>query len=206
MTRRTSTPCLLLLLALLNVIFPFSGTADYFHQPATPFPDSSLLPRINIILPARFSPYEQLIHNETRTIFRFYTRRFGPAPVGELTITDSASLSKTSVSGEHLIILNQQPLPFTRLLQRTLAYEIARCWFGTDVITDPFLSLGLPAYAATRYLEAAYGKDNLLDLPVSVSFLSGASDRYLHQVYYYLAAVNNLTRSLPNRRRQTTRL
>ncbi len=182
MSSRTRIPVLLLGLTLLNFLFSQ--------------PDSSPLPRIDIILSARLLPYQHLIQSETRNILRLYTRWFGPLPADRLTIADSASLPGLTAFGQNLVIINQQPVPFTRLLQRTLATEIARHWFAANSITDPFLSQGLPSYGATRYLEAVYGENNLLNLPVSIPMLSGASDRYLHQLYYYLAAVNNLTRPL----------
>lgn len=150
--------------------------------------------QIEVILSPRSAPYEGRIKHETQNILRLYNQWFGPFSNNlPLTIADSASLSRILTPLPNLILINPQPVPFTRFLERTLAIEIARLWFSAQNITDPFLSFGLPAYAANRYLETTYGKDNLLDLPVSIPFLSGASDHYLHKVYYYIAAVNHLT-------------
>jgi len=161
-------------------------------------PDNFTTPEFNFLVSAKLIPYQSLLRNEAQKICQLYRQWFGPisSSYQQLTIADSVALSRLANRPKNLMLINQVPVPFTRLLQRTLAIEIARYWFGAEQITDPFLSHGLPAYAASRYLKTVYGDDNLLDLPISIPFLAGASDYYLHRIYFYLAAVNNLSQDL----------
>jgi len=153
-------------------------------------------PVIKIHLSSRLAPYREDIQNETRQICSLYRAWFGPCPTNELTLIDTALINPASARAENRVIISQRPVPFTRLFQRHIATRIAGYWFDSEKNKEPFLSNGLPAYIATRYLGAVYGDENLLDLPWSIPFLSGASDLYLHRLYYYAAAVNNLSGSL----------
>ncbi|MEO0025629.1 MAG: hypothetical protein ABIK54_02560 [candidate division WOR-3 bacterium] len=141
----------------------------------------------------RLNPDQNRIAAEAQNICSLYSRWFGPPPdsAGILTITDSPEGS--SGSSGSLIPVKSSPVPFVRLLERELAQGIARYWFTAGRLSEPLLMYGLPAYATARYLEAVYGTSNLLDIPGASVFLSGISEHYLHRVYYYIAATNNLT-------------
>ncbi|MCX7732898.1 MAG: hypothetical protein N2248_07050 [candidate division WOR-3 bacterium] len=157
------------------------------------FPSAVCAPPIKIILSSRLKPDEPRIASEVRNICSLFSSWFGPPPdsSGALIITDNPEYS--SGAGGHQIAVNSPPVPFTRLLERELAQEIARYWFAAGRFSDPLLLYGLPAYATNRYLETVYGTSNLIDLPGVSAFISGLSEHYLHRVYYYLAATNNLT-------------
>jgi len=156
------------------------------------FVDTSTAVTIKCYLRSDLAPYAGNIISETRLIAGLYHNWFGPWQFSELVIVDTALVKEGTFSAQHLVIIRQKPVPFTRLFERSLASEIARLWFDSERTQEPFLVDGLAAYAVTRYLEAVYGEDNLLDLPAQIPFISGVSDFYLHQVYYYAAAVNNL--------------
>ncbi|MGQ9708709.1 MAG: hypothetical protein ACUVUR_07560 [bacterium] len=161
-----------------------------------PISNTSSYPDIKLYLSPALTRNAQDILNETRLITTLYHIWFGPSPAPEFTVVDAGMTNHPAVLLGNLITVDHKPVPFTRLFQRHLATRIARFWFDSEKGADPFLTDGLPAYAATRYLEAVYGDENLLNLPVSVPFTDNFSDRYLHQFYYYAAATNNLSRSL----------
>ncbi len=147
---------------------------------------------IKINLSRQSSPSAGYILQEAKTISTFYYLQFGSAPTAEFTITDIPPAD--SFITANYVYIQQKPNPFLRLFERHLATQIARYWLATTNSRDPFLADGLPAYLATRYLEAVYGKNNLLNL--SVPFIENASDRYLHQLYYYTSATNHLSRPI----------
>ncbi len=150
-------------------------------------------PQIRIILSRQLKSSETRIVSEAQNICRLFSHWFGPPPdsVGLLTITDTPEDSFSSAG--RLIPVKFFPIPFARLLERELALGIARYWFTAERSSEPLIMYGLPAYATARYLEAVYGTCNLLDIPGASVFLSGISENYLHRIYYYIAATNNLT-------------
>lgn len=175
--------------------FPFFAGANLIG-----FRDTSAAPSIRLFLTRNLLPQHTEILHKSRLITTIYSDLFGPDPLAQLTIVAAPGITPTAIFAPGLIIIGQRPVPFTRLWERTVAREIARQFISfnpaPDELSDPLLFHGLPAYAATRYLETVYGENNLLDLPFTIPFFRGLSDLYLHQVYFYLAATNNLTTPL----------
>ncbi len=172
----------------------------YSFDPLVPesgshFADTAIAPHIRCYLSQNLAPHARNILNEARIITSLYNAWFGPAPFPEIVIVDKGLINADTTVAENTVII-QPPVPFTRLFERHLAKEIARIWFDGKKSNEPFLSFGLPAYCASRYLEAVYDDGNLLDLPAPIPFLSKIPDLYLHQVYFYVFGVNNLTKSL----------
>ncbi|MGQ9678607.1 MAG: hypothetical protein ACUVUD_04930 [bacterium] len=164
------------------------------------FRDTSAAPSIRLFLTRNLLPHRTEILHKSRLTTTIYSHLFGPYPFEQLTIVAAPGITPTAIFAPGIIIIGTKPLPFTRLWERTLAQEIARQFLSfnpaPDELSNPLLFHGLPAYAATRYLETVYGEDNIVDLPFTLPFFRGLSDLYLHQVYFYLAATNNLTNTL----------
>lgn len=162
--------------------------------------DSKSAPTLNIFLTRNFNTRAQQIVHQVRLINTVFTHFFGTPPLEQLTIVVAPGITPTPISVPGLIVIGQQPLPFTRLWEKTLAQELARQFLSfnpaPDAFRDLLLSNGISAYAANRYLETVYGENNLLDLPFSLPFLNGLSDTYLHRIFFYIGATHNLTTSL----------
>ncbi len=175
--------------------FPIIASPDHIK-----LTDTTTLPHINILLRKnqKSKTSNRLLLYTARMSTFLFSHWFGELPETTLTIVDLTGIATGEISAPGLVLLTQKPIPFLRLQERALVTEIARQWFchnpAPNPVRDPLLYYGLPGYAATRYLEAIYGAENLLSTPIP--FLDGASDLYLHQVYHYIAATNNLTQSL----------
>jgi len=162
--------------------------------------DSKTAPTVDIFLTRNLSNLVHQIVHQVRLINTIFTDLFGPPPYDRLTIVVAPGIAPAPISAPGLIVIGQQPLPFIRLWEKTVAQEIGKQFFAfnpaPDGVRNPLLVNGISAYAAHRYLKTVYGENNLLDLPFSLPFLNGLSDTYLDRLYFYLAATNNLTSSL----------
>lgn len=158
------------------------------------FSDTTTFPKIRLFLSPKSAPRVREILAQVRTGILFFTRWFGNCPFPELTIVDATGIASGDLGAPGLIILTQPTVPFTRLAERQLITAIARQFFAfnpaSDETENPLLAWGIAGYATNRYLETVYGENNLLDLPFYLPCIAGLSDRYLHQLIYYIAATN----------------
>jgi hypothetical protein len=123
-------------------------------------------------------------------IFRF-TEWFGEYPYGELNVVDGFQQVRATYPQVVPISLNEDPV--TRLFEVTLVTELARQWFGAvigpNMTNHAWLGDGFATYAAIRYMEDKYGKDNSM---IKIPFLPALSLRYLHRFLYYVIQTNRL--------------
>jgi hypothetical protein len=133
-------------------------------------------------------------------ILESYTQWYGPFPFEQLTIVQADGLCATDASYPGLVILSQRPIPATRLFEQALARQIALQWFscavGPDELRCPWVAKGPAARAEMRYLEAKYGRTNLVDNLVLNWLFAGLSAEYYHQFYNYVASSNRLLEPL----------
>ena len=120
-----------------------------------------------------------------------FTKWFGEYPYGGLNVVDIPSQARMAYPQMIITGLNEDPL--TRLFEVTLVMEIGRQWFGAvmgpDMSNDAWLSEGFATYAAIKYMEDKYGKDNTL---VKIPFVPHISLRYFHRFFYYVIQTNQL--------------
>ena len=154
-----------------------------------------------ILLTAR--PGDELrwiqLGDEARRFADSLTAWYGPCSRDTLWVFDAAGLVDRDSVAENFIFLRQRPVPSTRWQERRLCLLLAEQWLGSaDDDSSGWVALGLASHAVSRYLDAAYGPTNLLDLPFSSSLLAGLGDDYLKRVLYYVAASNRLLPELPS--------
>ncbi len=141
---------------------------------------------------------------KARAILARYSDWYGPCPRHDLTVVDASGIAPEDASYPGLVIISQQSLPFTRLLEKALARQLACQWFSvpfslshpSDSSFVEWLSTGPAAFSEIRYLEERYGSTNLLDLPTPAGPLSGLGAACYQRAIYYIAASNSLLEPL----------
>ncbi|MGB7054228.1 MAG: M1 family metallopeptidase, partial [bacterium] len=120
-----------------------------------------------------------------------FTQWFGAYPYGDLNFVDGFHQGKATYPQMIITGLNEDGL--TRLFETDLTMKIGKQWFngaiGSDGMRDAWLGEGYATYAAIRYMEDKYGKDNTL---IKVPFLPPLSLRYFHRFFYYVVQTNRL--------------
>jgi len=120
-----------------------------------------------------------------------FTRWFGEYPYGDLNLIDGFYQGAATYPQMIIVGLNEDQL--TRLFETSVVTEIGKQWFnGTmapNMTADAWLGEGFATYAAIRYMEDKYGKDNTL---IKVPFVPPLSLRYFHRFLYYIIQTNRL--------------
>lgn len=120
-----------------------------------------------------------------------FTQWFGAYPYGDLNFVDGFHQGKATYPQMIITGLNEDQL--TRLFETAVVTEIGKQWFngaiGSDGMRDAWLGEGFATYAAIRYMEDKYGKDNTL---IKAPFLPPLSLRYFHRFFYYIMQSNQL--------------
>jgi hypothetical protein len=126
-----------------------------------------------------------------RDVLERYNRWFGSYSFDDLTIV--VGYRKASINIPQLVILDSSEDPFTRLFEVSIANAIGEQYFNIPSCAEStdgtWLGKGLAAYAAMRYMEDKYGRQNSL---IKTSILPPLSFRYCHRLLYYIALTNQL--------------
>ncbi len=120
----------------------------------------------------------------------------GRFPFASLTVIDGSGIVTQDASYPGLIVMATRPIPYTRIFEQALAHQVALQWTacatGADELSDPGISQGPASYSEMRYLDEKYGRTSLVSHPLLGWLLGGLNVEYLHRVYYYLGASNNV--------------
>jgi len=122
-----------------------------------------------------------------------YRKWFGPYAYDNFSIVDG--YYQHGVIFPQMVILNSAEDPFSRFFEVSVAAEIGYQYFnaciGTNGTDESWFGKGLSTYAAIRYMEDKYGRDNSL---IKTSLVPPLSLRYLHRLHYYVIQTNQLER------------
>ncbi len=152
-------------------------------------------PAVHLRLLARRQHYLDWLElaYQAKAVTDSFTRWYGPCALPDIWIVDVSGTPVKDSSAPGLVFLNRRPLPYVRIQERELTRLLARQWFYPAAEdSGAWFAVGLAAHAASRYLASKYGPTNLLDLPFSLSPLSGLGEEYVQRVLYHIAASNRL--------------